>query len=48
MGGRGRTSSLRTHTLSDFIIMQFLSSHNVLKDYADAAYSYRIMIYGYT
>lgn len=30
-------------SLSDFIIMQFLSNHDVL---ADAAYSYHIKMYG--
>jgi len=35
------------YSLFDFIIVQFLSCHSLLDDYADAVYSYYIMVYGY-
>lgn len=38
---------LSLYSRPDFMIRQFLPGHDVLVDYADAAYSHHIMMYGY-
>jgi len=42
-----RLHLLSLYSRSDFMIRQFLPGHDVPEDYADAAYSHHIMMYGY-